>query len=71
MPSDLLTGQEGVNAPKGCLELDPAALPILLLQVATEAPIEKCFGDTMGPRQNAKESEKVEMFQKGKRFDCV
>ncbi|KAL3837743.1 hypothetical protein ACJIZ3_022334 [Penstemon smallii] len=36
VPHHLLTGQEGENAPKGCLELDPAATPLELLQVITE-----------------------------------
>ncbi|CAJ1975063.1 unnamed protein product [Sphenostylis stenocarpa] len=36
VPSYLLTGEEGPNAPKGCLELDPAATPMELLQVLTE-----------------------------------
>ncbi|MED6107648.1 hypothetical protein PIB30_015820 [Stylosanthes scabra] len=38
VPAYLLTGQEGHNAPKGCLELDPAATPMELLQVFTEIP---------------------------------
>ncbi|PIN11312.1 hypothetical protein CDL12_16093 [Handroanthus impetiginosus] len=33
VPSHLLTGQEGSKSPKGCLELDPAATPLELLQV--------------------------------------
>lgn len=37
VPSYIISGQEAVNAPKGCLELDPAALPLELLQVITEA----------------------------------
>ncbi|KAL3834189.1 hypothetical protein ACJIZ3_008925 [Penstemon smallii] len=36
VPYHLLTGQEAQNAPKGCLELDPAASPLELLQVITE-----------------------------------
>lgn len=36
VPSYLLTGEEGPNAPKGCLELDPAATPMELLQVLAE-----------------------------------
>ncbi|XP_022865963.1 uncharacterized protein LOC111385782 [Olea europaea var. sylvestris] len=35
VPYHLLTGQEGQNAPRGCLELDPAATPLELLQVTT------------------------------------
>ncbi|KAL6280895.1 hypothetical protein ACE6H2_017776 [Prunus campanulata] len=37
VPSVLLTGHEGPNAPKDCLELDPAATPLELLQVKPEA----------------------------------
>ncbi|KAL7214144.1 hypothetical protein ACSBR1_026543 [Camellia fascicularis] len=37
VPHYLLTGQEAQNAPKGCLELDPAASPLELLQAITEA----------------------------------
>ncbi|KVH97840.1 hypothetical protein Ccrd_000036 [Cynara cardunculus var. scolymus] len=33
IPSYLLTGQESPNAPKGCCELDPAAIPSEFLQV--------------------------------------
>ncbi|KAK4787615.1 hypothetical protein SAY86_011448 [Trapa natans] len=36
IPSYLLTGQEAQNAPEGCWELDPAAMPIELLQVIAE-----------------------------------
>ncbi|KAK8964672.1 hypothetical protein KSP40_PGU018464 [Platanthera guangdongensis] len=36
VPYYLLTGKEGNNAPKDCLELDPAATPLELLQVLTE-----------------------------------
>lgn len=41
VPSYLLTGQEGHNSPKGCLELDPASMPLELLQVLTEAQLEE------------------------------
>ncbi|KAI4307134.1 hypothetical protein L6164_030353 [Bauhinia variegata] len=37
VPNYLLTGQEAPNAPKGCRELDPAATPLDLIQVKTEA----------------------------------
>ncbi|KAM0934875.1 putative DnaJ domain, Chaperone J-domain superfamily [Dioscorea sansibarensis] len=37
VPAYVLTGKEADNAPKGCLELDPAATPMELLQVITEA----------------------------------
>lgn len=36
VPDYLLTGQEAQNAPKGCLELDPAATSLELLQVITD-----------------------------------
>ncbi|KAL5213792.1 hypothetical protein ABZP36_002944 [Zizania latifolia] len=36
VPSHLLTGEEGNNAPKGCHELDPAATPVDLLKIITE-----------------------------------
>ncbi|RWW34803.1 hypothetical protein GW17_00000410 [Ensete ventricosum] len=36
VPSHLLTGEEAHNALKGCLELDPAATPVELLQIITE-----------------------------------
>ncbi|KAL9239366.1 hypothetical protein vseg_013698 [Gypsophila vaccaria] len=36
VPSCLLIGNESPNAPKGCLELDPAAIPAELLQVSVE-----------------------------------
>ncbi|OIW17067.1 hypothetical protein TanjilG_15650 [Lupinus angustifolius] len=37
VPNYLLTGQEAPNAPKGCQELDPAAIPSDILQTITEA----------------------------------
>ncbi|XP_015571313.2 uncharacterized protein LOC8274377 isoform X1 [Ricinus communis] len=37
VPDHLLTDEEAPNAPKGCRELDPAATPLELLQVITEA----------------------------------
>ncbi|KAA8540674.1 hypothetical protein F0562_024407 [Nyssa sinensis] len=39
VPSYLLTGEEARNAPKGCRELDPAAMPLELLQVITEGKV--------------------------------
>ncbi|KAG1330943.1 hypothetical protein COCNU_02G009110 [Cocos nucifera] len=41
VPSYVLTGEEGQNAPKGCHELDPAATPLELLQVITETQEDK------------------------------
>ncbi|XP_009623439.1 uncharacterized protein [Nicotiana tomentosiformis] len=40
VPSYLLTGQEAPKVPSGCWELDPAALPLELLRVMTDAEIE-------------------------------
>ncbi|GAV73522.1 DnaJ domain-containing protein/DUF3444 domain-containing protein [Cephalotus follicularis] len=37
VPSYLLTGQEAPSAPKGCRELDPAAIPLELLHVLSTA----------------------------------
>ncbi|KAL0403221.1 UNVERIFIED_CONTAM: hypothetical protein Sradi_1962900 [Sesamum radiatum] len=36
VPHHLLTSQEAPNAPNGCVELDPAATPLELLQMITE-----------------------------------
>ncbi|KAL8050786.1 hypothetical protein ABFX02_06G102800 [Erythranthe guttata] len=36
VPSHLLTSQEARNVPEGCLELDPAATPMELLQMKSE-----------------------------------
>ncbi|XP_027103594.1 uncharacterized protein [Coffea arabica] len=36
VPNYQLTGKEAQNAPEGCLELDPAATPLDLLQVITD-----------------------------------
>uniref|UniRef100_A0ACD5U9L9 Uncharacterized protein n=1 Tax=Avena sativa TaxID=4498 RepID=A0ACD5U9L9_AVESA len=41
VPSRLLTGEEGKNAPEGCHELDPAATPVDLLKVITEVKEEE------------------------------
>lgn len=35
------SGKKGKNAPKGCLELDPAAMPPELLNVSTEKEFKK------------------------------
>jgi hypothetical protein len=37
VPNHVLTGEEAHNAPEGCRELDPAAIPMEFLQVITEA----------------------------------
>ncbi|KAI0529532.1 hypothetical protein KFK09_002084 [Dendrobium nobile] len=45
VPSYLLTGGEAHNAPKDCLELDPAATSLELLQVLTETKDEDAMND--------------------------
>ncbi|XP_059447445.1 uncharacterized protein LOC132178886 [Corylus avellana] len=45
VPSHLLTGQEGPNAPKGCRELDPAATPLELLQIITDVKEQEIVED--------------------------
>ncbi|KAI3442832.1 J domain-containing protein [Psidium guajava] len=42
VPDHMLTGQEATNAPNGCWDLDPAAIPIELLQVIPEAETFTC-----------------------------
>lgn len=39
VPYYVLTGEEGSNVPKGCLELDPAALPLELLKSTVEEKV--------------------------------
>lgn len=45
VPSHLLSGQEASNAPKGCRELDPAALPPEFLQVIADVEEEDIAGN--------------------------
>ncbi|GLU23591.1 hypothetical protein SLE2022_395840 [Rubroshorea leprosula] len=61
VPSYLLTGQEGPNAPKDCLELDPAATPLELLEVLTEAQVKEMVVTT-----NLERSEERERMEIGK-----
>lgn len=44
VPSVSLSGIEGENAPKGCLELDPASTPLDLLQFISDGNAEKFDG---------------------------
>ncbi|RZC59789.1 hypothetical protein C5167_007087 [Papaver somniferum] len=55
VPSCLLTGSEAPGAPKGCRELDPAATPVELLQIVTEAKEEMV--DTAEEETKAKHRE--------------
>ena len=68
VPNCLLTGQEAQNAPKGCRELDPAATPLELLQIiteATEAPVVNGGKDEEGRLQGA------EQIKVDKMMHCV
>jgi curved DNA-binding protein CbpA len=68
VPSYLLTGQEGQNAPKDCWELDPAATPLELLHAVTDAQKEEMLDnaenargeDPLGGMEKPKEEERVE-----------
>lgn len=51
VPFYLLTGEESLNIPKGCWELDPAALPLELLQPTTEAKV-KAVEDGQDSKKN-------------------
>ncbi|KAF8399971.1 hypothetical protein HHK36_015843 [Tetracentron sinense] len=64
VPSYLLTGQEAQNAPKGCRELDPAATPLDLLQVITEAKEE----DMVDSARKGKEEEMMENAEKDEKY---
>ncbi|CAK7336155.1 unnamed protein product [Dovyalis caffra] len=62
VPSYLLMGQEGPNAPKGCRELDPAATPSELLQVVVDVKEEEIV-DNGG---NQRESQGKNLIGEGK-----
>ncbi|TYJ98449.1 meiotically up-regulated gene 184 protein-like protein [Cucumis melo var. makuwa] len=61
VPSCLLTGLEGQNAPAGCWELDPAATPLELLQVANEAEIE--LEEAVESAEQAKDRHAIEAIK--------
>ncbi|KHN23982.1 uncharacterized protein LOC114409951 [Glycine soja] len=70
VPSHWLTGVEGHNAPKGCLELDPAATPMELLQVLAEdleqvilMTTEKSVEDELKHKENSREEGLIKMCQ--------
>ncbi|KAF8390658.1 hypothetical protein HHK36_025185 [Tetracentron sinense] len=79
VPSYMLTGQEAQNAPKGCRELDPAATPLELLQVITEAKeeelvesAEKATEEGMAENaKNVREEEMSENYGKGREEEMV
>ncbi|CAK8568114.1 unnamed protein product [Lathyrus sativus] len=74
VPSYLLTGEEGENAPKGFLELDPASTPMELLQLITdpptqemeEMPVENSSKDDLKHKDNSGVSKKAAGAQAGK-----
>ncbi|KAF8378018.1 hypothetical protein HHK36_029351 [Tetracentron sinense] len=79
VPSYFLTGQEAQNAPKGCWELDPAASPLELLQVITEAKEEEMVKNVEMAMQevvvenaeNVKEEEMLENSEKATEEEIV
>ncbi|KFK28815.1 hypothetical protein AALP_AA7G052800 [Arabis alpina] len=68
--SHLLTGQEGVNAPQGCLELDPAAMSPELLKVFTEEEIRELEDKGKKPKEEivdeAIKNLEINVFEKSK-----
>ncbi|PRQ16973.1 putative transcription factor C2H2 family [Rosa chinensis] len=79
VPYYLLTGLEGDNAPKGCLELDPASTPLELLQIKSEAQAKmeetagKCNGEEngkvtieTGPVEDAEEQDPADLMKRQK-----
>ncbi|KAI5404658.1 uncharacterized protein LOC127078366 [Lathyrus oleraceus] len=75
VPSYLLTGEEGENAPKGLLELDPASTPMELLQLITDPPtqemeemmpVEKSSKDDLKHKDNSGTGKKAAGAQAGK-----
>ncbi|KAG8379440.1 hypothetical protein BUALT_Bualt07G0088600 [Buddleja alternifolia] len=62
VPYCILNGLEGENAPNGCYELDPAALPLELLKVITDAA-------SMEEERNAKRILTYSRKKKGKEIE--
>ncbi|PON95772.1 Terminal organelle assembly protein [Trema orientale] len=67
VPSYLLTGNEGQNAPKDCLELDPAATPLELLEVTTEVQKK----ETVETAEKTKRGDLVESLERPKAEELV
>ncbi|KAL2903705.1 DnaJ-like protein subfamily B member 14 [Bienertia sinuspersici] len=72
VPSHLLSGQEASGAPKGCRELDPAALPPEFLQVIDDAKEESVpENQTIIDADDKKPSDKdMRTFAKTKEVPC-
>ncbi|XP_004302453.1 PREDICTED: uncharacterized protein LOC101303433 [Fragaria vesca subsp. vesca] len=82
IPSYLHTGLEASNAPKGCRELDPAATPLELLQVITDAKDEEIMETDEKPKEvdvidvdventEAEEEEIIEIDEEPKEVDVI
>ncbi|KAL6142668.1 hypothetical protein ACLB2K_060945 [Fragaria x ananassa] len=82
IPSYLHTGLEASNAPKGCRELDPAATPLELLQVITDAKDEEIMEtdekskevdviDVDVENTEAEEEEIIEIDEEPKEVDVI
>ncbi|XP_054805293.1 uncharacterized protein LOC129308256 [Prosopis cineraria] len=74
VPCYSLTGQDGHNAPPGCLELDPASVPMELLQVVTEdletvTTVENSSEDRLGVREIPRDGDLIESCQLTKEGD--
>ena len=72
VPSHFLTGKEADNAPVGSWELDPAATPLELLQVTTEANEQLVDNGGKADKQgfqNAQRVEVAEMVENDKQTD--
>ncbi|GAB2214375.1 hypothetical protein Droror1_Dr00018718 [Drosera rotundifolia] len=66
IPAKLLSGREAPNAPKGCWELDPAAIPVELLQVIGPMMLENLLEDDLNDsEQPAQEGDPVKATSQG------
>ncbi|EEF51773.1 uncharacterized protein LOC8269220 [Ricinus communis] len=68
VPSYFLTGQEGHTAPKDCWELDPASMPMELLEVLTEAQVKEMVENAekaKDPLADVKKSKKIQSIENG------
>ncbi|CAN4087920.1 unnamed protein product [Withania somnifera] len=73
VPSYFLTDKEAPNAPTGCWELDPAALPLELLKVMTDAEIEADgkVADASNRAAESKEMENSNLVGENRDSKCV
>ncbi|PSS07663.1 DnaJ subfamily B member like [Actinidia chinensis var. chinensis] len=66
VPSYILIGQEARNAPTHCLELDPKALPLELLQIITEAEEMEIMKETKKASKEGKAKDDLHAEESGK-----